>query len=233
LVLFDLDNTLYDHSHGRDCGWRALQKDYPVLARIPLTRLGGLHEQLLLANYGRVLDGAISMDRARVERFRMAFKHWGIDAAPGEVEVATNRFRDAYEANERAVPGSDALLEALRIGGVTAGVVTNGPTAVQRRKLNVSGLAESVDFLLTSEDAGSRKPEPDIFRQALERGGPGPDRAVMVGDLWDADILGAHRVGIRPVWFNRDNIPCPDPTLAAELHSFEPLETALAVIAGS
>jgi len=52
----------------------------------------------------------------------------------------------------------------------------------------------------------------------------------MVGDSWKEDIVGAHGVGIRPVWFNRYSSLCPDQTLAVEINSFEPVDTVLDVI---
>ena len=53
---------------------------------------------------------------------------------------------------------------------------------------------------------------------------------VMIGDSWKADILGAAQAGIRALWLNRTGITCPDPKLAVEFRSFEPLTEMLALI---
>ncbi len=52
----------------------------------------------------------------------------------------------------------------------------------------------------------------------------------MVGDSWKADILGARQAGIRALWLNRYEHPCPDPSLAAEFQSYIPLEQVLALL---
>ena len=47
------------------------------------------------------------------------------------------------------------------------------------------------------------KPDPRIYRLALERLCGRPAEAVMMGDNWAADVVGALGVGIRPLWLNR------------------------------
>jgi FMN phosphatase YigB (HAD superfamily) len=49
LVLFDLDDTLFDHQHSRRCGLLALQHTYLSLAQIPLKTLVAEHERQLTA----------------------------------------------------------------------------------------------------------------------------------------------------------------------------------------
>jgi hypothetical protein len=49
----------------------------------------------------------------------------------------------------------------------------------------------------------------------------------MIVDSWTVDILGAHQAGIRSIWLNRRQEPCPNVSLATELRTFEPLERAL------
>ena len=60
LVLFDLDDTLFDHQYSRRCGLLVLQHAYPPLARIPIEDLVAEHERQLTASYDGVLDGTVS-----------------------------------------------------------------------------------------------------------------------------------------------------------------------------
>jgi putative hydrolase of the HAD superfamily len=57
--------------------------------------------------------------------------------------------------------------------------------------------------IYTSADVGLRKPHPDIFRQVLDDWGMSPDEVIMVGDTLNADVLGAHSVGMRGIWIDR------------------------------
>jgi putative hydrolase of the HAD superfamily len=110
------------------------------------------------------------------------------------------------------------------------GVVTNGLRATQREKLMACQLIGCIDFLLTSEEARVKKPDPRLFLLALEQAQIRRDAAVVVGDSWTLDVLGAQQAGIRSIWLNRRQEPCPDPRLTTELTAFEPLEHTLQVL---
>ena len=64
LVLFDLDDTLFDHQYSRRCGLLALQATYPPLASIPIETLVAEHERHLVASYDQVLKGTLSLHRS-------------------------------------------------------------------------------------------------------------------------------------------------------------------------
>ena len=82
-----------------------------------------------------------------------------------------------------------------------------------------------------SEDAGVSKPDPGIFMMALDALGTPPAEAVMVGDSWSADVIGARAAGIRAVWFNPHRLPSPEPGLGvAELHALEPTAETLELL---
>jgi FMN phosphatase YigB (HAD superfamily) len=89
--------------------------------------------------------------------------------------------------------------------------VSNNHTAEQQDKMRATGLGELLDFLVTSEDAGAEKPDPAIFQVALRTADVSAKDAVMVGDVWATDILGARAAGIRAVWLNRDGRARPEP----------------------
>jgi putative hydrolase of the HAD superfamily len=64
-----------------------------------------------------------------------------------------------------------------------------------------------LDGILTSAEAGARKPAPAIFAQALALAGAGPDEAIHVGDSLDEDVAGARETGIEPVLIRRQPRP--------------------------
>jgi HAD superfamily hydrolase (TIGR01549 family) len=226
LVLFDLDDTLFDHQHSRRCGLLVLQHAYPPLARIPIEDLVAEHERQLTASYDRVLDGAVSLSANRLERFRRMFVNCGVAMHAAEVALAMQRYRRAYEEHRRAVPGVISLLTHLK-PRLRIGVVTNGLVEAQQEKIVACKLEGFIDFLLTSEEAGVKKPDPRLFLLALEQAKTRREDAVVVGDSWTLDVLGAHQAGIRSIWLNRWQEPCPDASLAMPLEAFEPLEHAL------
>jgi putative hydrolase of the HAD superfamily len=93
-------------------------------------------------------------------------------------------------------------LGALRGRGLKLGIVSNWDSRL-RGIAEGLGLSELVDFLVVSAEAGVRKPDPGIFRLALEKAGVRPEEALHVGDLAEEDVLGAQRAGVRPALIER------------------------------
>ena len=229
-VLFDLDDTLIDFQYSRRCGLRVVQALLPALAPVPLEELELVHEAQLQANYLHTLRRGLSDEEARLERLRGVCRRYEIDPDDATLAEIATAYASAQQSNTRMVPGVPALLDALR-ARVKIGVVTNGPAARQRGKLEGIGIrAEDLDALAISEEVGALKPDPAIFRHAVARLDVAPDRVTMVGDSWEKDVLGALGSGLRAVWLNRYRVTCPDPGLALEIRGLEPTEDVLVAL---
>lgn len=228
-VLFDLDDTLVDFQYSRRHGLRAVQALLPALAQVPLEELELVHDEELHANFLRTLGGGLSDDAARLERIRGICRRYGHRPDESTVAQAAAAYARA-QSNARLVPGVRQLLDALR-GRVKIGVVTNGPSARQRGKLERFGIRPAdLDALAISEEVGATKPDAAIFAFALARLGVGPERATMIGDSWENDVLGALGSGMAAVWLNRYRRDCPDAGRAAEIRGFEPLGDVLGIL---
>ncbi|MCI4324321.1 MAG: HAD family hydrolase [Thermoplasmata archaeon] len=208
-VLFDMDDTLFDHTFSLRTGLAAAWRTDPALRTRPFGAVVREYERLLDDIHPDVLQGRKSHAEARAERFRRLFEWAGSPRSPTELTALSHTYREAYQAARRPVDGALPLLRSLH-GRVTVGVVSNNHTAEQREKVDAIGIARFLDFLLTSEDAGAEKPNPAIFRTALARANSSPAETVMVGDSWPADIVGARALGIRSVWLNRRRMARPE-----------------------
>jgi putative hydrolase of the HAD superfamily len=78
--------------------------------------------------------------------------------------------------------------------------------------LEAIGLARYFEHALAAREAGVLKPDPRIFTLLLERAGVAAERALHVGDDAVADVEGARRAGVTPVWRNRAGEPWPTAT---------------------
>ncbi|MCW2758112.1 MAG: HAD-superfamily hydrolase, subfamily variant 1 [Nocardioidaceae bacterium] len=116
-------------------------------------------------------------------------------------------FVGAHEAEVsgryRLTDDASVALDEARAAGWRLGIVTNGYERRQSLKIAASGLADRLDAVCISQEAGVSKPDPAIFRLAAERAGTTLDGAWMVGDNLDADIAGARNAGIGSVWVQR------------------------------
>jgi putative hydrolase of the HAD superfamily len=230
-VLFDLDDTLFDHARATRVALGTLREVDPALGRWSIDELDRRHRVILEAWHQEVLAGRASIDEARMARFAELVSQAGGDGADGWAAALASRYRSMYETAWYTVAGARPLLEALAGQGLRLAVVTNNVRREQQLKLARCGLTSLVEALVTSEEVGVQKPDPRIFQTALDRVGVSPSDAIMVGDAWATDVEGARRAGVRPVWLNRLRDMSPDPSVS-ELRSFEPLAEALAVIVG-
>lgn len=101
----------------------------------------------------------------------------------------------------------DDVLPAMKIvkeRKLILGLLTNATKEIISvyRKL---GLEPYLDFVITSEEVGSDKPQPPIFLAALERAGVTASEAVHVGDQYQIDVVGARGAGISPILIDRYN----------------------------
>ncbi len=139
---------------------------------------------------------------AEYERF--VLRGCGVDVS---AELAAQIWRRLRRIPYGLAPFDDAAptLGVLRRRGVTVGMISNidqtgGEIA---GKLGLGGL---LDVVVTSGEVGVDKPDPAIFRTALERAGAQPGEAMHVGDQPASDVEGAARAGIAPVLLDRDGI---------------------------
>ena len=96
-------------------------------------------------------------------------------------------------------------LQHLRDAGFKLGIVSNWDTPLDPL-LERLGIVNYFDVIVASHDVlvKSEKPDSHIFNYALAAVGVSAEDAVHVGDTYEADIIGARNVGIRPILLDRD-----------------------------
>jgi phosphoglycolate phosphatase len=117
-------------------------------------------------------------------------------------ESALARFAAHYErvngSTSVPYPGVREGLAAMRAGGLRLACVTNKAARFAVPLLAARALDEYFDAVVTSDQAGSRKPSPGPFLVACERLGVSPDEAAAIGDSAN-DAQGARAAGCAPV----------------------------------
>jgi putative hydrolase of the HAD superfamily len=187
-VLFDLDGTLYDRDR---LAAELFEQQYALFA----SALGDV-------SHARFVRDVLSMDDhghgPKESGYRALAESWGVGAALADRLLA--HFREAYDRHCHLTDDVSHTLGELRRRQLKLGVITNGTSALQRRKLAALGIENAFDVILVSEEEAVRKPDPEIFRRALTRCGVAADEAMFVGDHPVADVEGAHRAGLTAVW---------------------------------
>lgn len=115
-----------------------------------------------------------------------AAKQFGLTVAPWHSE------------EETLYPDAVSCLKALQ-SRFYIGIIANQPLGTADR-MEKMGLAPYLDRIISSAEEGLAKPDPAIFRLALERAGCRPEQAVMIGDRLDNDIVPAKQLGMTTIW---------------------------------
>jgi putative hydrolase of the HAD superfamily len=194
-VIFDLDNTLFDHT---------TSATNAVLAWVP--ELGGTPSDALVAewfviedrNFNQWLSGVVTHQGQRRGRLRDFLPLIGhpVPALDDELDQIYTGFLRHYEASWAAYPDARPALEVARSNGWRIGVLTNGSTTQQNAKLSAIRLADLVDVVCTSESLGVSKPDPQAYVQTCTALGVEPADTMMIGDNLELDVLAARQAGL-------------------------------------
>ncbi|HAZ27218.1 TPA: hypothetical protein DCY67_01185 [Candidatus Acetothermia bacterium] len=130
-----------------------------------------------------------------------------------------------------AIPGAKETLRALHDHYALA-VATNARLSDEshvRKALARAELDRYFALVVTARDLGVAKPDPAFFRSALDRLGFAPGEAVMIGDSYEVDIVGAKAAGLRAIWFNPAGVRCPTvhPGHDAEIQAIDEIPAVL------
>ena len=218
-VLFDLDDTLYESFQAGD---RYAYERLAVFAEAELGVPGDAFVKAFAEYRAALARSQPGMPplHDRVLVAQGALERRGLNAVRHARRVHEVYWQAVYEKMERR-PGVPELLDELRAAGVKTAVCTDMLADVQMEKLERLGLADKVDFLVSSEEAGWDKPAPPIFALALRKCGCLPSEAVMVGDNFRHDVQGAMDCGIAGVWLNWTGLSAPaDPRAYTEVKDF-------------
>jgi putative hydrolase of the HAD superfamily len=199
-ILFDLDDTLADSAGTEERIWEGvadvIAEYVPQIDRVELRRR---YLDVLEPHYAELAAGRVDFLTFRRRRLAEALSPWGevSDELLERYVAAKERIADEVQPFPEAV----ATVRALRGLGIRVGVLTNGPSGFQRRKLEVSGLGPELDAIAISEELGVAKPEREAFDKALALLETGAEETAMVGDSLENDVLGAMNAGLAAaVW---------------------------------
>jgi putative hydrolase of the HAD superfamily len=135
-----------------------------------------------------------------VERLLFPLRPFGISDKTFILDL-NDDFLNRTTLRTKLLPHTMEVLEYLR-PKYKMFILSNGFREVQYKKIDNSGLTSFFDGVILSEDAGFNKPHPEIFNYALQKTGMKREETLMIGDSWDADIVGAYNSRIDQVWYD-------------------------------
>jgi putative hydrolase of the HAD superfamily len=191
-VFFDMDDTLYDTS-----GFAAIARRAAVKAMV--------HNGLQCSEeegYSFLMDIVKDKGSNYDKHFNILTKQVNGVEDPLVIVNGIITYHNTKFAMLKLEPETFSILLYLKSKGYKVGLITNGKELKQWEKLVRLGMYPFFDDVVTSESVGIEKPDSEIFEIAMERLGVTAGTSLMVGNNFDADILGACNAGMQSMLIN-------------------------------
>src|SRR6478735_7995589 len=202
-LFFDLDHTLWDfEANAKETlhelhGLHALQEKGVDDFDLFFNRYSFHNERL----WDRYTKGFIKQEELRWKRVWLTLLDFKIanESLAREMSV---QFLEQLPNRKNLFPYTTEILDYLTEKKYVLHLITNGFDNIQHSKLKYSNLTGYFNEVITSEKAGSLKPNKEIFEFALQVTGADVTNSIMIGDNIEADIKGAMSAGLDTIFVN-------------------------------
>ena len=221
-LLFDADDTLFDYNRAESA---ALKQAFRLIGATFDPQYLTVYRSINQALWQAVEKGEMTLGVVKVRRFELLLPAIGLAHPPaGFSAIYLQCLAECAELMEDAAEVLQALACNYRMA-----ILTNGLQVVQRSRLARSVIRHHIAEIIISEEIGFAKPAREYFDVALARlGHPSRREALMIGDGWASDILGATQYGLDACWYNPGRKPRPsDCEITREIASLRELITWL------
>lgn len=205
-IFFDLDHTLWDFERNAE------ETKLELFEKLDLKNSGipsysTFREKYVGINSGLwalYREGKIEKDDLNFKRFYLTLCEFDVcDVELGKQMAAG--FIEGISSKTYLFPYAMEILEYL-FPKYPLYIITNGFEEVQFSKLRNSGMDRYFTSIITSEEAGVKKPERAIFEFAMRKTGALAGDSLMIGDDLEVDIRGAKEAGIDQVYVNHEAV---------------------------
>jgi putative hydrolase of the HAD superfamily len=196
-----------------DAGGVLLDLDYEYFRRLIAARHGEVSIEELAryeAAARREIHRQVSEGGRVSETWRDYFRIM-LSKAGVAVEEHEDIVDSLWEAHQRfglwtvAIDGAIETVSLLKERGLRIGVVSNAEGRVEQ-DLEAAGFRGLFETVVDSHLVGVEKPDPKIFRIAMERMNLAPEGTIYVGDLPSVDVVGARAADIAAVLIDRHDL---------------------------
>jgi len=206
-VFFDLDHTLWDFDKNSMLAFRRVFKKHNI--NIEIEDFLNVYEPINLNYWKLFREEKVNKEQLRRGRLTDAFEAFKIKYTIPTIDLLAESYIDELPGDNHLFEGALDILEYLS-KRYTLHIITNGFQEVQYIKLKKSGIHDFFKTITTSEEVGLKKPNPVIFIRALEKAKTTEHNSIMIGDSFEADIMGAEAVGMKTLFYNYRNDEVPD-----------------------
>lgn len=235
-LCLDLDDTILDSEGSVRAAWEVVTNEllavHPDLERPLVLAAIESATQWFWSDDERHRRGRLDLEWARREIMGRSLEALARPRDTALVDALGRAYTALRERDLWLFDGALELLERFRARFPRMALVTNGAAATQRAKIERFGLARFFDHLQVEGEFGAGKPDAEVYEHVLARLGVAPGAALMAGDNYACDVLGALAVGMHAAWIEpsgQTSPPTPAPRPHWTLRSLGELATRLRI----
>ncbi|RZS99935.1 YjjG family noncanonical pyrimidine nucleotidase [Aquimarina brevivitae] len=205
-IFFDLDHTLWDFDRNSMLAFEKIFKKFKI--NVTVEDFLKVYQPVNLKYWKLYREDQVSKKEMRRRRLQETFEPMKIKLSLASIDEIAEDYITFLPDNNYLIEGTEEVLAFLN-PSYQMHIITNGFKEVQYQKLERSGIRKYFKTITNSEEAGFKKPHPIIFETAIEESGADPAESLMIGDNYEADILGADQMGWHTICFNYHNEKIP------------------------
>ena len=201
-IFFDLDHTLWDFDKNSALTFDKIFKINQV--HLDVAKFLSIYEPVNLNYWKLYRNSEIDQDQLRYGRLKDTFDAMDIEVEDSLIHLLSEDYITYLTTFNHLFEDTLEILEYLQ-PKYRLHIITNGFEEAQQKKIAGSNITHYFKTVTNAEMAGVKKPNPLIFQYALKLANATPEESLMIGDNYEADILGALEVGYDAIFFNYRN----------------------------
>ncbi|MDY8134441.1 YjjG family noncanonical pyrimidine nucleotidase [Aquimarina sp. 2201CG5-10] len=205
-IFFDLDHTLWDFDKNSALAFELMFEKFDI--PLEIDEFLEVYQPINMKYWKLYREEQVSKIQLRRGRLFDAFAIFDLKYSTNTIDQLSEDYISFLPLNNNLIEGAVDLLDYLQ-PNYQLHIITNGFREVQNNKLSKSGIGHYFKTITNSEDVGVKKPNPIIFEHAIEISGAEINNSIMIGDNYEADIMGAESLGIKTICFNYHNDEIP------------------------
>ena len=209
LILFDLDDTLMAFDIVSNEAWDKATDEFIKTNNINIEKtilLEKIHKikKWYWGDPERHRIGRKNIINARREIVKLALENFNIEN--NALEDFADNYSNIHETLWYLFDDVAETLQKIKDMNIKLGVMTNGTSENQRKKMKRFDIEKYFDYILIEEEAGYGKPDIKMYEHMLQTTKVENEKIIMVGDNLAWDIEPPNKLGIYSIWINKKGL---------------------------
>lgn len=202
-IFFDLDHTLWDFEKNSALAFETVLTKHKI--GVDVQDFVTLYVPINNKYWKLYQNDEVTQEQLRYGRLKDAFNGLKFEIEDEMIHMLADEYIHYLPQYNHLYDGTIELLDYLK-PKYRLHIITNGFHQIQNNKLVNSKIVHYFETITNSENAGVKKPHPEIFNYALDLAKCTKETSIMIGDNLEADIEGALNAGLDVIFFNEHNL---------------------------